>query len=85
MNIDEMIDAIGEKMVAKARIINLYLRDWSQDERRFSEPRKLNKFDFEFSGMAQAVKAIGFSVDVYYNEDGTQMSSIIIGSTMFKV
>ena len=83
--IDEMIDAIGEKMVAKARIVNLYLRDWAKDERRFSESRPCNKFDFEFSGMAQLVKAMGFNIDLLYNGDATQISSIIIGSTMFKI
>ena len=85
MDINEMVNAIGKVMVGKARIINLYLKDWAQDERRFSESRKCNKFDFEFSGIAQAVKAMGFSVDILFNEDATQISSIYIGSTRFDI
>lgn len=83
--IEDMIDAVGELMVHKARIINLYLKDWAQDERRFSESRACNKFDFEFAGISQAVKAMGLNIDVLYSDDVTQISSIIIGATMFKV
>ena len=82
---DEMINNIAKRMITKIRVVNLYTKEWSQDDRRFTESRKKNKFDFELSGMFQTLEAAGISFDVEYNTDVSEITAIIIMGTRYSV
>lgn len=82
---EKMINDLAERMLVKARVINMYARKWAVDERRFTESREQNKFDHEFSGMIQAVKAMGIALDIEYDENVVEMTAIIIMGKKFLV
>ena len=81
----EMMNNIAKRMIKKIRVVNLFTKDWAQDERRFTESRKLNKFDFELSGMFQTLEAAGISYDVEYNADVSEITAIILMGTRYSV
>ena len=81
----EMMNNIAKRMITKIQVVNLYTKDWAQDERRFTESRKRNKFDFELSGMFQTLEAAGISYDVEYNDDVSEITAIIIMGTRYSV
>ena len=82
---EEMMSNIAKRMITKIRVVNLYTKDWSQDERRFTESRKCNKFDFELSGMFQTLEAAGIPYDVEYNSDVSEITAIILMGTRYSV
>ena len=82
---EKMINDLAERMLVKARVINMYARKWSTDERRFTESRELNKFDHEFSGMIQAIKAMGITIDIEYDEKVIEMTAINLMGKKFLV
>lgn len=80
----EMINNIGERLIHKMRVINICTREFANDERRFSEPRKLNKFDHEFRGMLDILKTMGIEFEIEYNDDVTEMTAITIMGQRFE-
>ena len=82
---EKMINDLAERMLVKARVINMYERKWSTDERRFTKSRELNKFDHEFSGMIQAIKAMGITIDIEYDENVVEMTAINLMGKKFLV
>ena len=81
----EMINRIGERLITKMSVINLYTKEWAEDERRFNESRKLNKFDHEFRGMTDMLKTMGIDFEIEYNEAVTEMTAITIMGKRFEV
>ena len=81
----EMMNNIAKRMITKIRVVNLYTKDWSQDERRFTQSRKCNKFDFELSGMFQTLEAAGIPYDIEYTPDVTEITAIILMGTRYSV
>lgn len=82
---NEMIKNIGNAIVVRMRVCNISMREWYEGEKRFTESRPLNRFDFELSGMLQALKHMGIEYEVDYNEDVTQYTSVTIMGTRFEV
>ena len=82
---EEMMNNIAKRMIIKIQVVNLYTKDWAQDERRFTESRERNKFDFELSGMFQTLEAAGISYDVEYNADVSEITAIILMGTRYSV
>lgn len=81
----EMIKNIGNAIIVRMRVCNIGMREWSEDERRFTESRPLNKFDWELSGMLQALKHMGIEFEIDYNDHVTQYTGIEIMGIKFEV
>lgn len=81
----EMIKNIGNAIIVRMRVCNICMREWSEDERRFTESRPLNKFDWELSGMLQALKHMGIEFEIDYNDRVTQYTGIEIMGIKFEV
>ena len=81
----EMIKSIGNTIIVRMRVCNISMREWSEDERRFTESRPLNKFDWELSGMLQALKHMGIEFEIDYNDRVTQYTGIEIMGIKFEV
>lgn len=81
----EMIKNIGNVIIVRMRVCNIRMREWSEDERRFTESRPLNKFDWELSGMLQALKHMGIEFEIDYNDCVTQYTGIEIMGIKFEV
>ena len=46
----EMIKNIGNAIIVRMRVCNISMGEWYKSERRFTESRPLNKFDWELRG-----------------------------------
>lgn len=82
---NDMINNLGNRMVRLARVCNIEKREWSENERRFTEIRKPTKFDHEFHGMVMAIKAMGIEFDFEYNYETMEMTTIIIMGKRFDI
>ena len=81
----EMIKNIGNAIIVRMRVCNISMGEWYKSERRFTESRPLNKFDWELSGMLQALKHMGIEYEVNYNDSTTQYTGIEIMGIKFEV
>ena len=81
----EMIKNIGNTIIVCMRVCNISMGKWSEDERRFTESRPLNKFDWELSGMLRALKHMGIEFEIDYNDRVTQYTGIEIMGIKFEV
>lgn len=81
----EMIKNIGNAIIVRMRVCNISMGEWYEDERRFTESRPLNKFDWELSGMLQALKHMGIEYEVNYNDDVTQYTGVTVMGIRFEV
>ena len=81
----EMIKNIGNAIIVRMRVCNISMGEWYEDERRFTENGPLNKFDWELSGMLQALKHMDIGYEVNYNGSVTQYAGIEIMGIKFEV
>lgn len=81
----EMIKNIGNAIIVRMRVCNISMGEWYKSERRFTESRPLNKFDWELSGMLQALKHMGIEFEIDYNDRVTQYTGIEIMGIKFEV
>lgn len=82
---NEMIQNLGNRMVALMRVINIENRNWSEDERRFTETRPSNKFDHELHGMTMALQAMGIEFGFEFDGEVIEYTAITLMGTRFEV
>lgn len=82
---DEMINNVASRMITKMRIINRYIEEWANDDKRFTESRQLNKFDHELRGMVQTLQAMGIDFEFHWDDDVTYWTAITIMGKRFEV
>lgn len=82
---NEMIGNLGRRMSALARVCNISKREWSKDERRFTEVRPRTRFDHEFHGMEMAIEAMGIEFNIEYSGETLEMTAIIIMGKRFDI
>ena len=79
----EMINKIGESLVIKARVVNLFMEDWFSG--KVSGNLRSNPCYSEFRGMLLMVKAMGIEHEVIFNDDVTQMIAIDLNGKRFDI
>lgn len=82
---NEMINNLGGRIVTLLRVINIDRREWSQDERRFTESRPCTRFDHELRGMTMAMKAMGIEFEFDFDENVIEYTAISIMGRRFDV
>lgn len=77
---NEMFSNIGERLVIKARVVNLAKR-----ENEYSKNFRECPVYSEFVGMIEMLKTMQIDYDIDWNYDVTQMTSITVMGKKFEV
>lgn len=85
MEMNEIIENLGNRMVILARVVNIFRRDWARCPLRFSRSRPFRKHDYELGGMIQAAKSLGLNVEFDYDNDVVEITAIIIQGKRFDI
>ncbi|MDD6484010.1 MAG: hypothetical protein PUF72_05485 [Clostridiales bacterium] len=76
---NDMIERIGERLVAKMRIVNNKRIMDSFENKRYCPAYS------EFNGMLQILKTMNIDYDIDYDDEVTEMTAITIMGHRFKV
>ena len=76
----EMINRIGERMVIKARVVNIMLSEGAYKHNVRECP-----FYSEFYGMIEILKTLDLPLDIEYDADVVNMTALTINGTRFEI
>ena len=77
---NEMINRIGDRMVVKARVVNLAV-----EEGDYAHNIRECPTYSEFYGMIELLKTMGIEYDIEFNREVTHMTAIVIMGKRFEV
>lgn len=76
----EMINNIGDRLVAKMRVVNLYKK-----KGEYAGNFRKCPFYSEFVGMTQMLKTLGIDFDIDWDANVTQMTAVTVMGKRFDV
>lgn len=79
-NMNEMINKIGERLVVKARVVNIYRND-----EKYAHNIRTCPFYSEFRGMIEMLKTLDIDYDIDFSADLSQMTAITVAGKRFEV
>lgn len=77
---NEMINKIGDRLVVKMRVVNIY-----RNREEYAHNIRTCPFYSEFRGMIEMIKTMGIDHQIEFSADLSQMTAIVLNGKKFEV